>query len=98
MELYKNDYGFDILLEVETNQTDLTLENADEVTFKAVGMNTGNEVQGTASYDDGYFKYTIKEDDFTVIEPYRVFLVFDYKSEGDVLTRATGNFGILRVV
>jgi len=94
--VYIDDFGYHLSMNVETNQTSLTLQNADEIIFKAVGINTRHEVEGNAIYSDGSFLYEVQENDF-IKDTYSITLIFKYLN-GEVTTQVSGDFGYIKAL
>lgn len=90
--LIKGDYGYKIFLEVQENETGFELSEAD-ITFKAIGINTGTIYEGQAEYEEtDVFSYTIQEGDFEVRDIYTLRLIFEIEG-----VKLTGEFGNLNV-
>ena len=96
----KDNFGYDIHLEITVNQISVDLSSADVINFRAVS-NTRKDtiIEGTATYDsiEEIYKYTVKETDFVVVDSWNIYLDFKWLSGEDVTKLITCPFGVLKV-
>lgn len=96
MEIPIGDYGYDILMQIADKDSfeeaqGIIINNADSITFKAVGINTKTTYTGLAEIDGENYKYKIKNTDFLVKDNYSIYLIFNF-----INLKLTAQMGILK--